>query len=225
MLLIDNLSLFAAFNFPNLACYFILLYKKSNYWLCILHISLDLICQLVIFLLLFHAGFTFLWLSSCFLWKMEPFCSVYTAGWKTRPPDCKYKHGTGFFRPVHSHSYHSRAIKVFEEISILPKPDTFLFSSLCSCLFCIEVVLCSYESLEIVFAWFIFMAQQSGDFPNVKVIYLAVHPLLGFCVVRRPILHFMTYCVKQVPRQTGGSPDVRSSWTRLTKLEVPSSIL
>lgn len=41
----------------------------------------------------------------------------------------------------------------------------------------IEVVLWSYE---IVFAWFTFMAQQTGDYPNVKVIYLAVHPLLGF---------------------------------------------
>ncbi|CAB1452873.1 unnamed protein product [Pleuronectes platessa] len=35
----------------------------------------------------FHAGFIFLWFSLCFLWKMEPVCSVYTAGWKTRPPD------------------------------------------------------------------------------------------------------------------------------------------
>lgn len=65
-----------------------------------------------------------------------------------------------------------------------PKPDTF-FSSFCSCLFSIEVGLWSYEGLEVVFAWFIFMAQQSGDYPNVKVIYLAVHPLLGFCVVRK----------------------------------------
>lgn len=117
---------------------------------------------------------------------MEPFCSVYTAGWKTRPPDCKYKHGTGFFRPVHSHSYHSRAIKVFEEISILSMNQTrFFFPMFCSRLFSIEVVLWSYESLEVVFAWFIFMAQQSGDYPNAKVIYLAVHPLLGFCVVRK----------------------------------------
>lgn len=41
----------------------------------------------------------------------------------------------------------------------------------------------------------------------------------------RPILRFMTYCVKRAPRQTGGSPDVRSSWTRLTRLKPPSSIL
>lgn len=41
----------------------------------------------------------------------------------------------------------------------------------------------------------------------------------------RPILHFMTYCVKRVPRQTGGSPDVSSSWPRLTKLEAPWPIL
>lgn len=33
----------------------------------------------------------------------------------------------------------------------------------------------------------------------------------------RPILHFMTYCVKWVPRQTGGSPKVSSSWARLTQ--------
>lgn len=45
-----------------------------------------------------------------------------------------------------------------------PNPDTFFPPpSFCSCLFSIEVVLWSYESLEIVFAWFIFMAQQSGD--------------------------------------------------------------
>ncbi|KAK2919775.1 hypothetical protein Q8A73_001979 [Channa argus] len=36
----------------------------------------------------FHAGFIFLWFSSCFLWKKEPVRCVYTAGWKTRPPDC-----------------------------------------------------------------------------------------------------------------------------------------
>lgn len=59
------------------------------------------------------------------------------------------------------------------------------FPMFCSRLFSIEVVLWSYESLEVVFAWFIFMAQQSGDYPNAKVIYLAVHPLLGFCVVRK----------------------------------------
>lgn len=41
----------------------------------------------------------------------------------------------------------------------------------------------------------------------------------------RPILHFMTYCVKWVPRQTGGSPNVSSSWTRLSKLEAPWPIL
>lgn len=41
----------------------------------------------------------------------------------------------------------------------------------------------------------------------------------------RPILHFMTYCVKGVPRQTGGSPNVSSSWTRHTKLEAPWLIL
>lgn len=29
------------------------------------------------------------------------------------------------------------------------------------------------------------MAQHSGDYPNVKVIYLKVHPLLAFCVVRK----------------------------------------
>lgn len=46
-------------------------------------------------------------------------------------------------------------------------------------------MLWSYEGLEIVFAWFIFMAQQSGDYPNVKVIYLVLHPLLAFCVVRK----------------------------------------
>lgn len=56
-----------------------------------------LIC-FVIFLQPFHAGLVFLRLSSCFLWKMQPVCSVYTAGWKTRPPDCKYKHGAGFFQ-------------------------------------------------------------------------------------------------------------------------------
>lgn len=28
---------------------------------------------------------------------------------------------------------------------------------------------------------------------------------------RRPVLHFMTYCVKRVPRQAGGSPDGSSS--------------
>lgn len=41
----------------------------------------------------------------------------------------------------------------------------------------------------------------------------------------RPILHFMTYCVKGVPRQTGGSLDVSFSWTRLTKLEWPQPSL
>lgn len=66
-----------------------------------------------------------------------------------------------------------------------PKPDTFFFSSLSSCLFSIEVVLWSYERLELLFAWFIFMALQSGDCPNVKVIYLAVHPLLAFWVARK----------------------------------------
>ncbi|KAK9542434.1 hypothetical protein VZT92_000299 [Zoarces viviparus] len=35
----------------------------------------------------FHAVFIFLWFSSCFLWKMDPVCGVYTAGWKTRAPD------------------------------------------------------------------------------------------------------------------------------------------
>lgn len=89
-----------------------LLYRKAIIGLLYVSLSLTLIC-VVIFLQPFHAGFIFLWFSSCFLWKMEPVCSVYTAGWKTRPPDCKYKHGVGFFRPVHSHSYHRRAIKVF----------------------------------------------------------------------------------------------------------------
>lgn len=76
-------------------------------------------------------------------------------------PDCKYKHGAGgflffffFFRPAHSHTYHRRAIKVFEGKKKYPsKPD--------SCLLSIEVALWSYEaSGGFVFAWFIFMARQ-----------------------------------------------------------------
>lgn len=113
---------------------------KSDYLFCIWLINLALIC-LVIFLLLFHAGFIFLWSSLRFLWKMEPFCSVYTAGWKTRPPDCKYKHGTGFLKPVHSHTYHSRAIKVFKVISILSK-TRHIFFHLYSAPVCSPLKLC-----------------------------------------------------------------------------------
>ena len=130
---------------------------------------------------------------------MEPVCSsVYTAGWKTRPFQIVSTNMEQedfffffFFRPAHSHSYHRRAIKVLEEKNIHPapqpppkKPD--------SCLFSIEVALWSYEafgglSLHGLFLWH----SKSGDYPNVKVIYLVVHPLLGVfffvcvCVVRK----------------------------------------
>lgn len=129
-----------------------------------------------------------------------------------------------FFQPAHSHSYHSRAIKVFKERSVLSKPRHFFSPpSICSCLFSIEVVLWSYESLEIVFAWFIFMAQQSGESKCQG--HLSCSPSAPWlCAARRKrlgaILHFMTYCVKRAPRQTGGSLDVRSSCTRLTKTQV-----
>lgn len=94
--------------------------------------------------------------SLCFLWKTEPVCSVYTAGWKTRPPDCEYKHRAGFFRPVHSHSYHRRAIKVFEGISILHlRADTFfLLSAVCSALkLCFGLVRVLGSSLHGLFLW------------------------------------------------------------------------
>ncbi len=104
--------------------------------------------------------------------------------------------------------------------------QTLFFSSFCSCLFSIEVVLWSYESLEIVFAWFIFMAKQSGDHPKVKVIYLAVHPLLGFCAAREKGTG--PYCISW-PIVSNEYPDKQVGalmWApRLTKLEAPWSIL
>lgn len=168
-----------AFNSPNMACNYILQRIKVIIAF-IYYISLTPI-GVVIFLQPFHAGFIFLWFSSRFLWKMEPVCSVYTAGWKTRPPDCKYKHGAGFFRPVHSHSYLRRAIKV----SILPKTRHFfsfillLFVLHWSCALVLWRL--GEGSLHGLFLWH----SKSGAYPNVKVIYLAVHPFLGFCVLRK----------------------------------------
>lgn len=219
---------YAAFNFPYMT------------WNCILectkviigfifysYISFTLIC-IVIFLQPFHAGFIFLSFSSCFLWKMEPVCSVYTAGWKTRPPDCKYKHRAGFFRPVHSHSYHRRAIKVLEEISIPPKTRHFFFFILL--LFVLHwswaLVLWGFGGcLCMVYFYGAAIWRLSKCQGHLSCSSSAPWLLCGEKERHRPILHFMTYCVKWVPRQTGGSPDVSSSSTRLTKLEAPRPIL
>lgn len=202
---------------------------SSHYWFYMSCTSFALIC-LVIFLLLFHAEFIFLWLSlSCFLWKIERFRGVYTAGWKGRPPDCKYKHGAGFFRPVHSHSYHSRAIKVFEEISILPKTRHILF-------FFTLLLFVLHWSCALVL-WEIGTCLCMVYFYGAPIWRLSKCQGHLSCSSSPPcflggekerlgaILHFMSYCVKRVPRQTGGSPDVSASWTRLTKVEAPTLIL
>lgn len=163
----------------------------------------------------FHAGFIFPGFSLCFLWKMEPVCSVYTAGWKTRPPDCKYKHGVRFLGPVlfHSHRKH-----VNESLFRFAQNRTL----------CVFNLLLLMKFLEMVSSRHLFLWHG-----NLEAIQMSRSFILlfirsrAFCVVRkrhRPILHFMTYCVRGGPRQTGGSPNVSSSWTRLTKSRTQSLI-
>lgn len=98
-----------------------------------------------------------------------------------------------FFQPAHSHSYHSRAIKVFKERSVLSKPRHF-FPLLHSAPVCSPLKLCFglmrvwRSSLHGLFLW-----RSNLETPNAKVIYLAVHPLLGF--VRRERKGSGPYCI------------------------------
>lgn len=112
-------------------------------------------------------------------------------------PDCKYKHGAGgflffffFFRPAHSHTYHRRAIKVFEEKKNTHQNQTPVCSPLKSRFGLMRLL--EVLSLHGLFLWH----GKSGDYPNAKVIYLAVHPPLGlffFGAVRKRVAG--PYCV------------------------------
>lgn len=71
------------------------------------------------------------------------FRSVYTAGGRQdlQIGSTNTEHNF-FFQPAHSHSYHSRAIKVFKEASVLSENQTLSpLSSFCLCLFSIQVLL------------------------------------------------------------------------------------
>lgn len=170
-------------------------------------------------------GFIFLWPSLRFLWKTKPFCSVYTAGWKTRPPDCEYKHGTGFLKPVHSQTYHSGAIKVFEVISILSFFFIYILLLFVLHWSCALVLWEFRDCLCMVYFYGVAIWRLSKCQGHLSCTSSAPWLLCGEKERHRPILHFMTYCVKGVPRQTGGSLDVSFSWTRLTKLEWPQPSL
>lgn len=135
--------------------------------------------------------------ASCGKWSL--FRSVYTAGWKTRPPDCKYKHGTGFFfSPLFFSLLTLTVITVGQSKSSrkdpsCPNPDTF-FPLLHSAPVCSPLKLCFglmrvwRSSLHGLFLW-----RSNLETPNAKVIYLAVHPLLGF--VRRERKGSGPYCI------------------------------
>lgn len=142
---------------------------------------------------------------------------MYTTGWRRRPPECKYKHGTDLYGLA------------VEQTSLLGNIHPALKQA-CSIFinspifFCIEVALCSYK---IVFVWFIFMVQECRL--SKCECHLSCDPSIPwlFCSEKerpRPILHFMSYCVKQATRQTGGRPDVSSPWTRHGKPEAPKLI-
>lgn len=105
-------------------------------------------------------------LASCGKWS--PFRGLYATRWRRRPPDCKYKQGTGLC-----------TFTVCEEISILPESKHVLL--ILMLLFCHDVVLCSYE---IVFVQLIFTSQQCR-MSECEGHYLAIHPFRGFCAARK----------------------------------------
>lgn len=138
---------------------------------------------------------------------MEPVCSsVYTAGWKTRPfqiVSTNMEREDFFFFFFFSGLRTLTLITDEQSKSSREKKNTHQNQTpVCSPLKSRFGLMRLLEVLSLhgLFLWH----GKSGDYPIVKVIYLAVRPPLGLFFFlcgekerRGPILRFMTYCVKR----------------------------
>lgn len=108
------------------------------------------------------------------LWK-SPFCGVYTISWRRQPPDCKYKHEIDLCAlTVEQTSPLGTIHSVWkQECSIFINSPGF-FSALKL-----------YFALIILTLSGLFLCCSNADYPNVNIIYFAIHPFLGFCAARK----------------------------------------
>lgn len=200
-----------------------LLYRKviSLFYVCI---NLALLC-VVIFLQPFHAGFIFL-VVLIMLPVENGACPQRVHSWlEDKTPRLEVQTWRIFQACTLSQLSQTGNRNLLGNIHPAQNPTLFFihFAAVCS-----PFKLCLWgfgDSLCMAYFYGTAIWRLSKCQGHLSWSSYATCLLCGEKEQHRPILHFMTYCVKGVPRQTGGSPNVRSSWTRLAKLEAPSPVL